>query len=161
MEGEKVGFTIGKFAPLHKGHQLVIETGLKEMDKFFVVIYETDLLDINIEKRAKWIKKLYPQVKIYFAKNPPKQYGLDNESIDIQMKYLERIIKDENPTHFYSSEPYGKYVAKYLNIIDRQVDNKREKFNISATQIREDLENNKNWVEDIVYQDYKKIFKNN
>ena len=29
---EKIGFTIGKFAPLHKGHQLLLETALKELD---------------------------------------------------------------------------------------------------------------------------------
>ena len=29
---EKIGFTIGKFAPLHKGHQYLIETALKEME---------------------------------------------------------------------------------------------------------------------------------
>lgn len=152
---EKIGFTIGKFAPLHKGHQLVIETGIKEMDKFFVVIYETDLTNINIEKRAEWIKKLYPNVKIYFAKNPPKQYGLDNISVEIQMKYLSEIIRNEKPTHFYSSEPYGKYVAKYLRIIDRQVDTKREKVKISATNIRNNLEVNKQFLEDFVYDDYK------
>ena len=39
----KIGFTIGKFAPLHKGHQYLIEKGLKEMDKFYVVIYETQV----------------------------------------------------------------------------------------------------------------------
>ena len=29
---KNIGFTIGKFAPLHKGHQLLIETAIKEMD---------------------------------------------------------------------------------------------------------------------------------
>ena len=45
-ENKKVGFTIGKFAPLHKGHQYLIETALKEMDKMIVVVYDTDLIDI-------------------------------------------------------------------------------------------------------------------
>ena len=27
------GLTLGKFAPLHKGHQLVFETALREMDE--------------------------------------------------------------------------------------------------------------------------------
>ena len=30
MENKSIGFTIGKFAPLHKGHQLLIETAIKE-----------------------------------------------------------------------------------------------------------------------------------
>ena len=159
MEEEKVGFTIGKFAPLHKGHQLVIETAISEMDKFFVVIYETDLINIDIEKRSEWIRKLYPKVKIYFAKNPPKQYGLDNISVEIQMKYLSEIIKNEKPTHFYSSEPYGKYVAKYLNIVDRQVDIEKQKIKISATKIRQDLEVYKKFLDEIVYRECKSINK--
>ena len=40
---KKIGFTIGKFAPWHKGHQFLIETALKEMDEFYVVIYDTNV----------------------------------------------------------------------------------------------------------------------
>ena len=29
---KKVGLTLGKFAPMHQGHQYVIETALAEMD---------------------------------------------------------------------------------------------------------------------------------
>ena len=79
----KVGFTIGKFAPLHKGHQYLIEKGIKEMDEFYVIVYETNVMDIPVEQRANWIKELYPNVHILLAKNPPSQYGLDEESIKI------------------------------------------------------------------------------
>ena len=120
---EKIGFTIGKFAPLHKGHEYLIETGIKEMDKFIIVLYETDVIDVSLEQRASWIKQMYPSVEIRFAKNPPKQYGLDEESVNIQMEYLTKIIKDEKVTHFYSSEKYGKAVADYMHIEDRRVDN--------------------------------------
>ena len=41
MSSKNIGFTIGKFAPLHKGHQLVIETAIQEMDEVYVVIYDT------------------------------------------------------------------------------------------------------------------------
>ena len=64
----KIGFTIGKFAPLHKGHQYLIEKGLQEMDKFYVVIYETDVTKIPLEKRANWIKQIYPNVNLIYAK---------------------------------------------------------------------------------------------
>ena len=46
----KIGFTIGKFAPLHKGHQYLIEKGIKEMDKFYVIVYETNVIDIPLEQ---------------------------------------------------------------------------------------------------------------
>ena len=77
------------------------------------------------------------------------------------MQYLSKIMKDETPTHFYSSEKYGESVAKYMNIVDRRVDDKREKVPIKATIVRENLEKNKKWLEDIVYSDYKKMTNNN
>ncbi len=153
---EKIGFTIGKFAPLHKGHQYLIETALKEMDKFYIVIYETDVINIPIQTRANWIKKLYPQVEILYAYHPPKQYGLDEKSVKIQMEYLLPIIQNLNCTHFYSSEKYGEKVAKYLNIIDRRVDEKREIIPIRATNIRENLEKNKEKIEDFIIKDIEK-----
>jgi cytidyltransferase-like protein len=36
----KTGLTLGKYAPLHKGHQYVIETALREMDKLIVIAYD-------------------------------------------------------------------------------------------------------------------------
>ena len=60
----KIGFTIGKFAPLHKGHQYLIEKGLKEMDEFYVIVYETSVMDIRVEQRANWIRELYLNVHI-------------------------------------------------------------------------------------------------
>lgn len=153
MKQEKIGFTIGKFAPLHKGHQYLIETAIKEIDKFIVIIYETDLIQVPLKKRAEWIKNLYPNVEIRYAMNPPKKYGLDEESVSIQINYLKNIIHDIKPTHFYSSEPYGKYVAENLNIIDRRIDNERINIKISATEIRNNIEVNKKWIEDDVYKD--------
>lgn len=156
-EKKKIGFTIGKFAPLHKGHQFLIETALKEMDKMIVIVYDTDLIDIPTEKRAEWIKELYPNVEIRFAHNPPKQYGLDDESVNIQMEYLTKIIGDENPTHFYSSEKYGASVAKYMKLIDRRVDNERITVPIRATEVRENIEENKKWIAQNVYTDCKNL----
>lgn len=151
----KIGFTIGKFAPLHKGHQYLIEKGIKEMDEFYVIVYETNVMDIPVEQRASWIKELYPNVHILLAKNPPSQYGLDEESIKIQMDYLKKIIKDIPVTHFYNSEPYGKFVARDLQIEEVQVDRQREKYAISGTKIRKNVNENKQYIEEIVYKELK------
>ena len=72
------------------------------------------------------------------------------------MEYLSKIIdKSDGITHFYSSEKYGASVAKYLDLIDRRVDNKRENVPIRATQVRENLEENKKWLNENVYNDCK------
>lgn len=150
---KKIGFTIGKFAPLHKGHQFLIETALREMDEFYVVIYDTNVINIDVKKRAGWIKKLYPKVKIIYAYNSPKQYGLDSESVNIQMEYLSKIIKDIPVTHFYSSELYGEKVAEYLHIENRLVDFNRTQYPINATKIRENYNQAIKYLEEFVYKD--------
>lgn len=156
MYSKNIGFTIGKFAPLHKGHQLLIETAIREMDEFYVVVYDTDIIDINVEQRANWIQKSYPRVHIIYAYDSPKQYGLDTESVKIQMKYLSELIKDIPVTHFYSSELYGKKVAEYLNIENRTVDIERKIIPISATKIRDNYEENKEYLEEYIYKELKK-----
>ncbi len=34
------GLTLGKFAPLHCGHQLLIDTALAEVDELVITIYD-------------------------------------------------------------------------------------------------------------------------
>ncbi len=153
---KKIGFTIGKFAPFHKGHKYLIETALKEMDEFIVVVYDTNVIDIPTLVRANWIKELYPNIKVIIAHNPPTKFGLDKESVNIQMTYLLNLLKGYHPTHFYSSEEYGASVAKYMNIIDRRIDNKRQNIPISASKIRNDLDGNKKWLENNIYEYLKK-----
>ena len=150
---QKIGLTIGKFAPLHKGHEFLIETGLKEMDRFVVVVYETDKIDVSIERRAGWIKELFPEVEIRYAFNPPSQYGLDDESVRIQMEYLVPLINDLGVTHFYSSEEYGRCVADYLGIVDRRVDSKRVRVPVSGSLIRENKKNYSSLISDVVFKD--------
>ncbi len=156
MQDKNIGFTIGKFAPLHKGHQLLIETALKEMDEMYVVIYDTDIIDINVKQRANWIKQLYPDVHIIYAYNSPKKYGLDDESVKIQMEYLSELIKDIPVTYFYSSELYGEKVANYLNIRNRIVDLERKQIPISSTMVRKNYEENSKYIENFIYSDLNK-----
>ena len=145
----KVGFTIGKFAPLHKGHETLIEKGIKENDEFYILINETDLSDIPIETRAEWIKTLYPTAHVILGKNPPKQFGMDEKSIKIQTDYLKEIFKDIPITTFYSSEEYGKYVARDLHVENVLVE---KQITINATAIRNNPQENKKYLEDIVYK---------
>lgn len=126
------------------------------MDKFYVIIYETQVTKVSIETRANWIKQIYPEVNLIYAKNPPSQYGLDEESVKIQTDYLKKLVKDIQVTHFYNSEPYGKFVARDLGIEEVQVDRKREKYPISATAIRNNMKENENYIEKIVYNDIRK-----
>ena len=73
------------------------------------------------------------------------------------MEYLSKIIDGIPVNYFFSSEMYGEYVAKYLNIENILVDEKRTMYPINATMIRNDIEAYKNFVNDDVYRIYNGI----
>lgn len=151
-----IGFTIGKFAPFHKGHEYLIKKGIEETDEFYILINETDVTDVPIETRAMWIQNRFPQAHVILGKNPPKRYGMDKQSIKIQTDYLKKVFKDIPVNVFYSSEDYGEYVAKAFNIKHNRVS---KEININATKIRGNIDENKQYIEDDVYQDVKKYNK--
>jgi len=150
---KRIGLTLGKFAPFHKGHQHVIDTALKEVDEMVVIIYDSKVTNIPLYIRANWIKQLYPTVKVVEAWNGPikrddiRQYEKDEE------EYILHLLNGTKITHFYSSEYYGKHVSKALNAIDRRVDVNRSTLNISATRISENPYKYKSFVDDVVYRD--------
>ena len=126
------------------------------MDKFYVIIYETDVTTLSLKTRANWIKQIYPDVNIIYAKNPPKQYGLDEQSVKIQIDYLKELVKNIEVTHFYNSEPYGKFVARDLQVQEVQVDRKRVKYPISSTIIRKNTQKHRKDMDSIVFDDMRK-----
>jgi HTH-type transcriptional repressor of NAD biosynthesis genes len=149
----KVGLTLGKFAPFHKGHQLLIETAIKEVDKLIVLIYDDPVISIPLTTRARWIREIYPEIEVIEGTNSPNDSGYRPEIMKIQEDYVLSILGRRKITHFYSSEPYGMHMSIALNAIDRQVDGGRNIIPISATEIRKDPFKNKKFVHPTVYKD--------
>ncbi len=149
-----VGLFIGKFAPLHLGHQLVIETALKEMDQVIVVIYDSpQVTSIPLNVRAKWIRSLYPKTVVIEGWDGPPDVGNTPEICEKQEKYILGILGGTKITHFYSSEFYGDHMSRALGAKNRIVDDTRKHFQISATEIRNDAYTNRNYVSPVVYKD--------
>ena len=136
--GKTHGLTLGKFAPLHKGHQLVIETALAETNEVSVIIYdapETTPIPLNI--RSNWLRRLYPQAKIIEAWDGPTEVG---DTLEIKRKHEKYIINDlkvSGITHFYSSEFYGEHMSAVLGANNRLVNPSRDIVPICGGQIRE------------------------
>src|SRR5689334_22723230 len=91
---EKIGLTLGKFAPLHKGHQLVIETALAEMDHVRVLIYDCpETTSIPLPVRSEWLRQLYPQVEVIEAWDGPTEVGDTPEIKQMHEEYLLDVLK--------------------------------------------------------------------
>eukprot|EP00825_Cyclidium_porcatum_P005061 TRINITY_DN12415_c0_g1_i2.p5 TRINITY_DN12415_c0_g1~~TRINITY_DN12415_c0_g1_i2.p5 ORF type:complete len:146 (-),score=17.90 TRINITY_DN12415_c0_g1_i2:43-480(-) len=96
-----VGLTLGKFAPLHLGHQHMIETAIDEMDHVIVVIYDSpEVTDIPLNKRADWIRNLYPAVEIIEGWNSPNDMGDTPEIKKIQEDYIQPMYSALIPVSY-------------------------------------------------------------
>lgn len=147
------GLTLGKFAPFHRGHQMLIETALAEVDELVVMVYATDLIDVPLQVRAGWIRVLYPTVRIIEAWDGPDGYGDTPEICREQENYILKNLKGLHITHFYSSEFYGDHVSRALGAVDRRIDEARLAVPISGTILREDYFAGRQYLAPVVYAD--------
>ncbi len=149
-----LGLTLGKYAPLHHGHQLVIERAIAENEHTIVVIYDApEVTTIPLETRAGWIRRLYPSVEVILAKDGPTIVGEAPEITRLHDAYLRQLLVGRNISHFYSSEFYGHHVSLALGAIDCRVDNARARIPISGTEIRKDPHQFRHYLDSVVYRD--------
>lgn len=153
----KTGLVVGKFMPLHRGHQLLIETALANVDELTIVVYDSipdgNYPSMPIEKRLGWVRQLYPQAYNIISRKDP--LNLDPAASD-SPKYAPYYAKDISFLgefdYVFSSEKYGRPFAEALNAKHFMVDASRDMLPISGTEIRENVYEHRGWVDPIVYR---------
>jgi HTH-type transcriptional regulator, transcriptional repressor of NAD biosynthesis genes len=77
----ELGLMVGKFAPPHKGHQLVIDTALEHCDQVIVLVYgNPDFPDMPVHARADWIRAAYSNrsdLEVFVPQNAPPNHAND------------------------------------------------------------------------------------
>mgnify|MGYP000620820133 CR=1 FL=1 len=155
------GLIVGKFSPLHKGHEYLINHALELCDKVYVMTYTNpEFAGCEAGKRKRWLNKLFPEIEVLaFTDNIPH----NDESDEVQREFASRLCRDKLniiPDVVFSSEDYGPGFAEYLsrffgkNIQHIEVDKAREKVPISGTKLRADIHNNRHYVSPFVYSDF-------
>lgn len=149
----KVGLTLGKYSPFHKGHQYLIDSALAEMDHMIVIIYNSpETTNIPLQIRADWIRTLYPSIEVIEAWDGPTEVGDTPKIKKTHEAYLQKILGSRKITAFYSSEFYGEHVSKALRAENRKRD--RKTVAITGTQIRENPYKFKSFLDPYVYKDF-------
>lgn len=152
----KVGLIVGKFAPLHKGHQFLIEKALKKVDQLVIIVYRCPKeIKISLKTRVGWIKKLYPKVLVIPGNRAPLEHGDDPNITPRNIAYIKSFLPF-HVTHVFSSEWYGKLLSEALGAKNFVIDKKRKNFPVSGTMIRADIEKYKKFLPLLVYKDLTK-----
>ena len=150
---QRVGVIFGKFYPVHTGHINMIYEAFSKVDLLHVVVCTDTERDLKLFKESKmkrmptnqdrlrWMQQIfkYQQKQIFI-------HHLNEEGIPSYPNgweaWAERVKalfeqKNIHPTMVFSSEVQDKApYEKYLDLEVVLVDPARERFNVSATKIR-------------------------
>jgi len=156
----KTGITIGKFMPLHRGHELMIDFASSMTDLLYVLVSGKETDTIPLTARYDWVwdyvnkNNLQNVEVIYHIDESPEPVNVDENGTVLDPEFQE-YWKNEfarmapHATHFVSSDMYGKTMADLLGIKWLPVDPKREMVNISGTEIRNDPVTFFNYISDV------------
>ena len=156
------GLTLGKFLPLHKGHELLLETALNHCDELRVLIGVTPDDSISFDIRRQWIEEFTNSlirggtktVEVHADPESDPFVAKDAQGTVIDEAYWQRWI-EQNQHHLavthlvFTSDRYGAEIARRTGTRWFPVDPDRDLFPVSATKIRADLAANFHHLSDV------------
>lgn len=166
------GLIVGKFSPLHKGHEFLIETALAECETLFIFSYYTpEFAGCESHKREHWLRTLYPTAKIFVIDDEftQKRFNISLPpfgTTDLEERrfvgFLWLQLVNEPLDAVFTSESYGdgyavemsEYFANYTEfpaVKHILVDLERKIVPISGTELRANIHELKDFVSPIVY----------
>jgi HTH-type transcriptional regulator, transcriptional repressor of NAD biosynthesis genes len=150
----KRGLVFGKFLPLHRGHQLMIETALSQVDDLTIVVYGSTRPggdQMPLELRLGWLRELYPHVEGIVPLEDPLAAHLDADDPAHAELYAEGVrFLGPFDKVFSSEEGYGRF-AELLGAEHVLVDAARTLVPTSGTVIRSNPYEYRGWMDPLVY----------
>jgi NadR type nicotinamide-nucleotide adenylyltransferase len=175
------GLVVGKFSPLHHGHELVIQRALEMCREVVLISYsKPELPGCEAEKREAWLAQLFPQARRLVVTQDRLRGMLcgrrgvvnipPNDAEDSVHRrftgFLCQQILGVTVDAVFTSERYGHGLAEELTAYFRQrnasspevrhilVDFERKSAPVSGTMIRTDIEAHRRWLSPVVYASF-------
>ncbi|QLI82742.1 AAA family ATPase [Chitinibacter fontanus] len=159
MRQLKRGLVVGKFAPLHLGHEALIEFALQHCEQVLVLSYTSqNFLSCTPAQRRAWFAARYgTEVRIRSCvldaselsswPDFPLDLPDDGAPAEVQREFCWQVLRRLGfmPDGVFSSEDYGAGFAAYLShaaaqpVVHCPFDLERQQHSVSATQIRRGL----------------------
>jgi NadR type nicotinamide-nucleotide adenylyltransferase len=171
------GLVVGKFSPLHRGHELVINRAFEECDEVILISYsKPELPNCDAEVREKWLAELFPTAERIVVTDEKLRGWKKSENDPVEIPhndadgmihrrfcgYLCKNIFGKTVDAVFTSENYGDGFAEELTryfgheVRHVIVDLQRNQIPISGTLLRKDFYKNRHWLSSKVYSSFVK-----
>jgi HTH-type transcriptional repressor of NAD biosynthesis genes len=171
---------VGKFCPLHRGHELVIRRALEECERVSVLSWSNpEFSGCEPERRARWLARLFPEITRLVLDEatlagldpPPEFRSLPENDVEIETHrrfcaWVSERAFGVRPDAVFTSEAYGepwaREMTRYYRESDRNapeiravaVDPVRAAVPISGTELRADVHRHRAFLSPEVYRDF-------
>ncbi len=153
MSRHSHALVVGKFAPLHGGHQQLLDHAHALADDVTVVVWSNpDFAEMTNEVRAEWIRKLYPMACVLVGHDGPR----NDEPDEVQRDYTAALLARHGraPDVVITREPYGPGLAAHLGIEHESAGAVRTDAEPSGTQIRDNVHSHRHLLDPVVYSHF-------
>lgn len=138
MARKRSGFVLGKFMPLHAGHEQLLRFASHFVDQLYVVVDRVPDEWVSGDTRVKWVKETVPAAEVFYlpVQNPqdpsehPDFWGIWRDSL--------LDLLPVRPDYVFASEHYGFKLAEVLGASFVPFDLGRQTMPISGTAMRND-----------------------
>ena len=160
------GLVVGKFCPLHVGHEKVIRTALAKCENVIILSYTSKTFPgCEPEKRREWLTNTFPTATVVVVETG--EAPDDELPDDFHRLFCANYLLNKMNTTVqavFTSEDYGDGFATYLSkFFTRElrtevkvdhilVDKEREQFPISGTTLRKNMD--RKWLNHYVARDF-------
>jgi len=158
------GLVVGKFAPLHRGHQYVIDAALSQCRHVVLLSYSNpELPGCEPERRERWLEQLYPQTTRLVVTNERQVIPPNSADDDIHRAFTAELIQRSTDLQIdavFTSESYGDGFAAHLTrhfgrpVEHVLVDAARGIVPTSGTAIRANVHGERQWLHPSVYASF-------
>lgn len=144
---------VGKFAPLHAGHQFLIDLAYRIADEVTVIVWSNpDFDSMPNEVRAAWVRSLYPGAYVIIGHDGPP-----NSSADVVHRDYTRSLLENHgrvPDVVVTREPYGPGLAAHLGLVHESAGPPRSADDPSGTRLRGDIHHHRHLLHPAVYSHF-------
>ncbi|HEX8907506.1 MAG TPA: AAA family ATPase [Longimicrobiaceae bacterium] len=177
----RTGLVVGKFAPLHRGHELLVRRALAECERVVILSYQNpEIPGYPAAVRERWLAELFPQAERLVVTGerlrawapPESEFSRipangGPESDDRRFcGFLCRDVLGTTVDAVFTSEAYGDGFAAELTRFFRErdprhpavehvcVDRARLEIPVSGTRLRADVHGLREWLPPAVYASF-------
>jgi NadR type nicotinamide-nucleotide adenylyltransferase len=163
-----LGLVVGKFSPLHLGHEWLIRQAARQCEQLLILSYANPEFDrCNAPNRRRWFAARLPQHETLVIDSDSlaqlcagrgigvRPLPRNDSSNEQQQNFLAWLLKDilnRAPDAIFCSETYGPACARVLskalahNVAAVVMDPDRNQMPVSATQIRQNPYDLRRWM---------------